>query len=125
MSRVGQWARLLAKDNQQANRWVDLYIHHRNLYNKGEGEIGFARRLVGIQPLMLTWLFVKNLFPALPNWVVVVAIPVVIVTKIVANWTMGYVWEKKNFFEREQTWSNERNKLAKNLSQKLLDNGGI
>ena len=125
MSRVSRWVRLLTKDEQKVNHWVDRYIHHRNLYNKGEGEIGFARRLVGIQPLMLSWLFVKNLFPALPNWVVIVAIPVVIVLKIVANWTMGYVWEKKHFFEREQTWGNQRNILAKQINQKLLDNGGL
>ena len=125
MSRVGQWIRLVTSDEQKVHRWVDLYIHHRNLYNKGEGEIGFARRLVGIQPLMISWLFLKNLFPALPNWVVIVAIPLVIILKTIANWTMGYIWDRKQFFEREQTWSNERNKLAKHISHQLLNDKGV
>jgi hypothetical protein len=74
---------------------------------------------------MVTWLFAKSLFPWLPNWIVIVAIPLAIVGKVVANWTLGYVWDKQQLFEREQTWSNERNKLAKNLNERLLDGGGL
>ena len=74
---------------------------------------------------MLTWLFLKDLVPTIPNWVIIVAIPVVVVLKMTANWTMGYWWERKQLFEREQTWANERNKLAKNINEQLLSRGGV
>ena len=100
---------------------MGLYIHHRNLYNKGENEIGFVRRLIGFQPLMITWLFIKSLFPGLPNWIIIAAIPLAVVSKIVANWVLGYLWDKRQLFDAETTWSNERNKLAKSIQRSLMN----
>ncbi len=123
MSRVGKIVRIFFKRQNKVDKIVAFYIHHRNLYNKGEGEVGFIRRLIGFQPLMITWLFLRDLFPGLPTEIIVVAIPTVIVFKLVINWLVGYLWDRKRFFDNENTWQNERNPAIKFIQEKLANGG--
>ncbi len=125
MSRPGRWISLLVANKLRHKRWLDLYIHHRNLYNKGEGEIGFVRRLFGFQTLMIAWLFVRDIVPTLPIWIIGVSVPILLLLKCFSNWFIGWWWDRKGYFAREHTWNNKRDPIATTLNKKVLDNEGI
>jgi len=74
---------------------------------------------------MLGWLFVRDVWPGTPLWVLFVVAPVLVSAKIVVNWFVGWWWDRHEVFDREQTWGNKRDPIAKVLSKKLLDNEGI
>lgn len=119
MSRIGRLVRLFSKNQETVSRIVNTYIHHRNLYNKGENEVSFIRRLVSFQPLMLMWLFLRDLFPGLPTWIVIIAIPIVVILKTLINWYVGYMWDRKQFFDNENNWQNKRNPVMRIIEENL------
>jgi hypothetical protein len=121
MSRAGKLIRLLVHDKAKVDRFIALYIHHRNLYGKGESEISFVRRIASFQSLMITWLFLRNLFPAIPTWIILVAIPVLIVSRTLANWFVGYLWDSRRLFDKETDWNNDRNPAIKFIQQTLTN----
>lgn len=125
MSRIGRYLTLVTRDPEQRAKLLDSYIHHRNLYTKGNGEFGFLWELIKPQNMMITWLFLRDLWPQTPIWVVLVGFPVFIVIKLAAKWALGYWWDRYNMFDRERNWANQRDPLAKNLNDKLLNREGI
>jgi len=74
---------------------------------------------------MVAWLFLRDLWPTTPLWVIVTFAPALIVVKVGLNWTVGWWWDKHDVFDKEQTWLNKRDPVAKVLSSKILDNEGI
>jgi hypothetical protein len=109
------------KDKEKIERIIKAYIHHRNLYCKGQSEFGFAKSLVSLQAIMITWLFLKSTFPFLENWMFFTFAPALVVFKIIFQWWLGYWWEINDFYDRESDWCNKRNpvidKLGKTLEQ--------
>jgi hypothetical protein len=113
MSRIGKIARLFTSDKARVDRLIKLYIHHRNLYSKGNGEIGSIVAIVNFQSAMVTWLFLRSIFPSLPLWVLAVGFVVAVVGRTVLKWYVGYIWDRKRIFDFEADWGNERNPAIK------------
>ena len=116
---------LFTRDRDRLNAWMLVYIHHRNLYNKGQNELGFFKTLVNVPSLMVFWLFVRSIVPDFPLWLFIVGCPVLMGIKITSNWVVGLWWEKHDFYDREADWSNTRNPISKAISENLLDGKGI
>lgn len=109
--------------SEKFSRWMQFYIHHRNLYNKGQGEVNFIRGLAPLQPLMVLWLFLKSIFGEdVPNWLVYFGIPFIIVSKAVLHWWIGYMWEEHRVFDKENDWNNKRNEAMRIIiSEEKID----
>lgn len=100
--------------------WIRFYIHHRNLYSKGYGEYSVVKQLFQFQTVMVGWLFLKSIWPELPNWIVGVVIPVVISGRVLVGWCLGWWWNKYKLFDRESDWTNARNPVLNGLDEKIL-----
>jgi len=124
MSRPGFWLGKIISDEKKVRKYLSFYVHHRNLYNMGEGEIAFLRRLPGFQTSAIAWLFIKELFPTASNWWMLV-LPVVIIIKVLANWSLGKWLYKQKFPDVQSDWHNHVDPVARTLSKKLLNNEGI
>lgn len=98
------------------DRWMRIYIHNRNLYNKGQCELNFVRSLAPLQPLMVLWLFLKSILGDIPNWLVYVGIPVIVVGKAAIHWCLGYLWEEHGVFDKEADWVNDRNEAMRKIN---------
>lgn len=120
MSRVRRLIGLFVRDRERLDRWMKLYIHHRNLYAKGQAEFGFVKGLVSLQAIMITWMFLKTTFPFLDNWMFFTFAPILVVLKILLHWVLGYWWEMNNFYDREADWANTRNPVLNGLDRKIL-----
>ena len=96
--------------------WLQIYIHHRNLYAKGHGEVGFIRNIFPFQSLMILWLFLKSIGD-IPNWFVYIGVPVLITVKLILYWFVGYLWEQHKIFDKENDWNNERNKAMRKINE--------
>lgn len=101
---------------ERLESWMRFYIHHRNLYGKGRGEVDFLRSLAPLQSLMLLWLFLKSVFGDIPNWVVYIGIPVIVIGKAVLHWCVGYLWEENRVFDKENDWNNDRNEAMRKIN---------
>jgi len=112
-----------------ANRLIRGYIHHRNLYTKGQAELGILRNLVSYQALLITYLSADNLMTKLgldlPLWMVFAGLAVAVVLKIIMQWSLGWWWDRNRIFDKEADWSNTRNPLQKEISKSLLNGTGI
>src|SRR3990167_11056168 len=95
---------------------LKTYIHHRNLYAKGHGEVGFIRSLIPLQSLMILWLFLKSI-GEIPNWFAYIGIPVILLSIIALHWVVGYLWEQHKIFDKENDWNNERNKAMRKINE--------
>lgn len=113
------------RDKARLGRCVGWYIHHRNLYLKGKGEVGFVLGLVNGQSLMIGWLFFRDLFPWMKVWMFVPVVVLLSVLKIVSYWVMGWWWDVYNYYDRESDWANRRNPISKAVSETLLNGRGI
>jgi hypothetical protein len=125
VSNAFKWFGLFIKDHDRLDRWMRFYIHHRNLYAKGQGEAAAVKSLVSLQALMLTWLFLKTTFPFLETWMFFTFAPFLVAFKIGFHWWLGYWWDVHNFYDRENDWGNQRNPIQKSISETLLNGGGI
>lgn len=114
---------------ERANRWLRAYIHHRNLYNKGQAELGMFRNLVSYQAVLVTYLSADNLLTKLgwnlALWVVFAGLAVAVGFKILLQWSVGWWWDRNQVFQKEADWSNIRNPVQKAMSEHLLDGRGI
>jgi hypothetical protein len=108
------------RDKNKIESNLKFYIHHRNLYKKGQEESAFFKNMVTFQSMMVTWLFIKSIFPSLPNIIVFAGIPLAIAIRITFNWCVGYWWDKNNIFDRESDWNNVRNPVMNGLDKKIL-----
>lgn len=125
MSRIGRYCRLFFRDPIRREKMLQTYIHHRNLYSKGNGEFGFLWELVKPQNMMITWLFLRDLWPATPLWVILAGFPLFVAMKLTFKWSVGWFWDRYNVFDLEQNWANQRNPLAKEINDKLLGQEAI
>ena len=125
MASPGKWFKKAFRDHERREKCFKTYIHHKNLYVKGESEIGFFRQaFFGFQSMAVAWLFIRDIWPGFPTWVVVFA-PLLLVVKTVVYWSFGYWWDRNRIFDHEHTWSNQRNPIAKYISQDLLKGRGL
>lgn len=118
---VGFWF----KDKRKLDRWLRFYIHHKNLFSKGRGEVSFILGLFNPGFIMIGWLFLRDLFPGLPHWVLFVILPVSMICEIGISWTLGYWWDINQVYDKEADWGNTRNPIQKAVSETLLDGKGI
>jgi len=129
MDKKQRYARLLFRDKAKGDRVLDRYIHHRNLYNKGQAELGFFRNLVSYQAILVTYLAVDRILAKLgwsvSMWIIFMVLALLVVLKVGFQWYVGYWWDKHQVFDREADWGNKRNLITKAISQKLLDGGGL
>lgn len=91
--------------------WVGKYIHHRNLFNKGKGELSWLTFI--IQLLGLPWLFVFA-EELKKNWLLLIAAAL---TYASFCYLIGWYWEKRRHFDLENEWGNERNPMLKKISK--------
>lgn len=114
---------------ERSNRLLRGYIHHRNLYNKGQAELGVFRNLVSYQAVLVTYLSADNIVTKLgldlPLWMVFAGLALAVAVKIACQWFVGYLWDKNRVFDKEADWSNNRNPVAKALNQQVLHGSGI
>jgi len=113
------------KDKICLDRWLRVYIHHKNLFTKGRGEIDFVRGLTSYQGIILAWLFVKSLWPAIPYWVVVIGAPAYFVLEVTICWSLGRWWDKNKIFQKEADWGNKRDPVARAINEELLKKDSI
>jgi hypothetical protein len=124
MSRAGRFISRFWRDPKKKDRILQNYIHHRNLYAKGNGELGFVWELVRPQNMMITWLFIRDVFPGIPLWVLIVGFPLTIAVKLASKWAVGWWWDREAVFQREADWQNERNPFTETVIRKLEQNDG-
>lgn len=125
MANPGKYFRIFLKDKYKRNRIFKKYIHHKNIYNKGNSEIGFLRTVFGLQSYMILWLFMRDIFPGIPVWIVIAAIPLIVITKTSIYYLMGLFWDKHRLFHEEHAWQNKRNPIMKEISKKVLNKKGM
>jgi len=125
MSRFKRYFGLWFKDEAKLDRWLRLYIHHKNLFNKGRGEVAFVFSLFNPGSLMIGWLFFRDLVPELPYWVLFIMVPVWMFFEIGLSWSVGLWWDKNKVYDKEADWGNDRNPISKAVSERLLNGEGI
>jgi hypothetical protein len=125
MARPGRHFNNLFHNAEKREQVFRSYIHHRNLYTKGNGEFGFVWDIIKPQNMMITWLFLRDLWPQTPIWVVVVGFPLFILLKLVVKWLLGWYWDRHSLFDEERNWANQRDPMAKRINDKLLGQEGI
>jgi len=130
MSLVGDIVRRMFGPKQdRANRLLRFYIHHRNLYMKGQTELGLIRNLISYQALVITYLGADNILMKLgwgiPLWVVFASLGLAVFIKNFIQWYAGYLWNKYRVFDKEADWSNLRNPISKAVNKQLLNGAGI
>lgn len=108
------------KDKQRLDRWLRSYIHHKALYSKGWGEVGFIRSLFSPQTMMVGWLFLKSFFPTVPYWLLFIIVPLAVISEVSIGWSIGYWWDKNKIFQKEADWDIKRNPALKGLTDELL-----
>jgi len=102
------------------------FVHHKNIYAKGQGEIGFlASAVFGFQGIMVACLFLRDFIPGLPRWVFLVVVPMMLMGKIILFYAIGYFWDKEKIFKHEKSWQNHRDPMAECISKKLLHGTGL
>jgi hypothetical protein len=121
ISRTAKVLGFFFRDKKKVERYVVLYIHHRNLYNKGANEVAFFKSFANTQMYILWWLFARNVWPDLPVWLFLTVVPVVVLVKIFFNWLVGYWWDRNDLYDRESDWSNKRNPVMNGIEKQLLD----
>ncbi len=112
---------LFFNDKEKIEKYLKLYIHHRNLYNKGSAEVSFFKSFANTQMYILWWLFARNVWPAFPLWLFLAIVPAVVLLKILVNWVVGYWWDRNKLYDRESDWSNERNPVMNGIEKQLLE----
>ena len=125
MSRFKCCFGLLFKDKEKLDRWLRAYIHHKNLFNKGHGELGFILGLFNPGLIMVMWLFLRDLFPGLPYWVLFIILPISMILEMGISWSIGYWWDVNQVYDKEADWGNRRNPISKAVSETLLNGKGI
>jgi hypothetical protein len=125
MASPGKWCKGIIKDPVSRETWFRRYVHHKNLYCKGESEIGFFRQaFFGFQSMAVGWLFIRNIWPDFPTWVIWLA-PLLLMVKTAVYWSVGYFWDRNRIFDHEHSWGNQRNPIMKYISHDLLKGGGL
>jgi hypothetical protein len=129
MASPGKWFKLFFRDPEKRRRMFNLYIHHKNIYCKGESEIGFIRHVLGFQSVAVYYLVAEKVSDRLgmviPMEWIACAIPVAFSLKIIIYYSVGWLWDHFELFDAEHTWGNKRDPILKVLSEKLLDSEGL
>lgn len=120
MSRVDKLLLLIFKDRSRREHAFELYIHHKNLYSKGNGEISFWVGMANIDTFLLLSIFIKANFPWIPFWLYCVLFPSLIVARTGVAWFIGWWWDRNGLFDAEASWGNKRNPVLNGLDNKVL-----
>ena len=120
MSHALSLVRIFTHNPERIKRVMKWYIHHRNLYIKGNAEWGSIRNMVSVQTLMVTWLFLKSIFPVVPSIWLYIGIPLCIAGRILCGWGIGWWWDRNRLYDREADWQNARNPVLDGLDRKIL-----
>lgn len=114
---------------ERSNRLLRKYIHHRNLYDKGQSELGVFKNLISYQAVLVTYLSADNLLVKfgldVPIWFVFAGLAMAVILKIFVQWSVGWWWDKNQVFPKEADWSNLRNPVQKAVNEQLLNGKGI
>lgn len=110
-----------AVGSDKFEKWLKVYIHHRNLYAKGHGEVGFFKNLLPLQSLMILWLFLKSILGNIPNEFIYIGIPLIIMSKAALHWVVGWLWEECKIFDKENDWNNKRNEAMRTITNNFPD----
>ncbi len=123
MSRVDRILYLIFRDRSRRERIFESYVHHKNLYNKGNGEISFWVGMANIDTFLLLSIFVKTQMPWVPLWMYFALFPILIFARTGAAWAIGWWWDKNKLFDTEASWTNKRNPTINALGKKILQPG--
>ena len=124
MARPGKYFRFIKNEDRRERLWR-AYVHYKQIYNKGESEIGWFRSMASFQSYMVAWLFLRDLHPDLPYWMVFAAAPVLVAFKIALYFAVGLFWDRERIFDYEHDWKNKRDPMMKAISRKTLSGEGI
>lgn len=125
MAAPGKYFKLFFRDIQLRQKIFKRYIHHKNIYNKGNSEIGFIRTIFSLQSYMILWLFIRDIIPGTPAWIAIAAIPLIVTAKTIIYYCIGLFWDKNNLFHEEQAWNNKRDPIMKEISNEILNGKGM
>lgn len=125
MSRIHRVLFYFTRDDATLEKWSRLYIHNRNLYQKGQSEVQFLKNTFSVQSVMVLWLFIKSIWPEFPLWVFGCVMPVLLLLQMFGHWALGYWWDRNDLYDRESDWLNRRNPIQKAVSETLLDGRGL
>jgi len=121
MSHALSLIHIFTRNPDRVRKVMKLYIHHRNLLLKGNGELGFVRNLfVNVQGFMVTYLTAKSMFPWISNKVLYIGVPACIILRVGFSWLLGWWWDKNALYDREADWQNARNPVLDGLDRKIL-----
>lgn len=120
MGRPGKYFRMLFPDPEVRKDSWDFYVHWKNLYCMGEGEIGFLRHFLGFQSLVVYYLGLDNVLAKLGinlifTWWIVLLIPILLFFKIAFYIAVGFFWDRNKMPHRFTEWSNRRNPTLKSI----------
>lgn len=96
---------------------IKRYIHHRNYFNKGWGEINSIRQLAQIDTIFAG---VLKIF-GVSNKTTAVILIILTISTVLICWWIGKWWDKNNAYYYENQWSNERNELYKKVERLSKD----
>ena len=83
------------------------YIHHRNLFLKGYGEVSMVIGL--FNQAMLLWLFVRDFAGLSRRWIWIVPACMCLVS--IGLYVVGWIWERRGLFREDLRWQTERNPM--------------
>jgi len=84
---------------------IQAYIHHRNLLNKGKGELEWAKNIIQIAALGAVGFKVFGF----SNTVSLMLSLISGFLYLVVSYFLGWWWEKRKAFDVEARWSMQRN----------------
>ena len=103
------------------NDLIGWYIHHRNLLNKGRGEIAWLVDM--IKTVALGTAMVAIIFPgSLAGKEALIFIFALAYLGIC--YSVGWWWEIRRYYQRENDWQNERNPFNQEIKDLITKDGG-
>ena len=113
-----EWRALVQKIKKVREKWlvcmnkhalIDAYIHHRNLLNKGRGEISWFSEILKIFGVIGGIAFA----PIVAENLILLLIGAA--TYLGLCYVVGWWWEVRRYYHRESEWGNKRNPLADDI----------
>ena len=101
--------------SRKFRRIIRFYIHHRNYFQKGNGEFEVLESPIKL--FLLISVYIKVMLGNSP-WVIPLIITIII-ARIVFFWLLGMLWDKIKAYHIEQEWSNKRNDFVKDMRERF------
>lgn len=93
--------------------WVGKYIHHRNLLNKGRGELSYIEMALKLVAIPYGLAFAENIKQN-PY-----ALLFGVLGYMALCYFIGWWWDKRHHFDQENEWGNQRNPLANDIRRAI------